>query len=142
MMKKLWTGLLLLLLSVGTAAASTLAVVADPTPAVVDDGNGGSLAVTHCAIYVDSAPRIEVPVEPVDANSVRCRYSIMGMAAGIHTISAAHVARTSPAEYQESEKSAPIQIFKIRSGAAEYWYTVKATAMCKTVSGKLKCATW
>lgn len=84
-----------LALALPSCAAAVPFIVSDPLAA----------GVVQCGVYVDSAPRVTVPVTAVVEGNI-CRYDVSGLAAGEHTVSMTAITLSDPVwGFQESAKS-------------------------------------
>ena len=62
--------------------------------------------VTHCGIYMDDKPVVDVPVEVVTAGD-RCKYDLSTLTEGSHTVTATFVNQDPVWGRVESASSAP-----------------------------------
>lgn len=75
-------------------------------PFVVSDPYTGSPAPTHCGVFLDSAPRVEIPIS-AEGTDVRCRYDVGGVGAGSHSITMTHILKDPVWGNLESAQSPP-----------------------------------
>ena len=106
-----------------TAFALTASSFAVAGPFVVSDPL--TIGVTQCGVYIDSAPRVTVPVAVVASDNI-CRYDLGGLAAGAHMLSMTAIVPSDPIlSFQESVKSSPLA-FTLGTpviAAAEYFHS-------------------
>ncbi len=74
-------------------------VVSDPT----------TQAVTHCGMTIDTAAKVDSPVETVTGGK-RCKYDLALISAGAHTIKATYVNIDSTWGRSESVASVPLNV--------------------------------
>ena len=92
--------------TLATTLALTTSVLVAASPFVVSDPL--TTGVTACGVYIDSAPKVTVPVTVVAGGNI-CQYDLIGLAAGTHTLSMTAITLSDPIwGFQESVKSSPL----------------------------------
>jgi hypothetical protein len=81
-------------------AAASPFMVSDPYPV-------GGTQPTHCGVFLNAAPRVEIAVALKAENRPYCRYDLVGVAVGSHTIRMTHVAKDTIWGDLESAQSVP-----------------------------------
>lgn len=86
---------------------------ANAAPFVVSDPSNE--APTHCGVWMDSAPRQEIPVAIDATGAPYCRIDLESVSAGGHVIKASFVKKDAVWGTLESAQSAPFEF--VRPGA-------------------------
>ena len=89
----------LLLAGLSAPALAGPFIVSDAVPA-------SETQPTHCGVWLNALPRTEIPVT-ASAAGPYCKYDLVGLTVGSHTIRLSHVRKDAVWGDQESAQSAP-----------------------------------
>lgn len=81
---------------------------AHPAPFIVSaDFATTGTQPTHCGLFLDAAPKVEVPVVSQTSGAKFCKFDIAAVATGSHTVTATAIAKDTVWGTLESVKSSP-----------------------------------